>query len=126
MTEDRGDDYGLHALAEEFGGYGVADVVQAGVGMQAGLECQSFERARERVRVDEVTVPAVTHEGDGTAVLVEGIAPSGGERKEEAARPDATVSSSKGELSRSFLGATNWLNAPADEDRARLDVDVLP
>jgi len=70
------DDYRVHAPAAELGGDGVAHVVQPRCRVQPGFAGEAFERAGERVRVDEEPIPAVAHERERPAELVERVTPS--------------------------------------------------
>jgi len=70
------DDYRVHAPAAELGGDGVAHVVQPRCRVQPGFAGEAFERAGERVRVDEEPIPTVAHERERPAELVERVTPS--------------------------------------------------
>jgi len=43
--------------------------------VQPGFVGEAFERARERIWIDEKPVPPVAQEGDGSAELVERVTP---------------------------------------------------
>jgi hypothetical protein len=76
VTEHGGHDHRLHPSSLELGGDRVAHVMQSRFRMEAGQPGKGLERARQRVRVDEESIPPIAHQGDRTPQLVERIPPS--------------------------------------------------
>ena len=81
MPEHGGDDHGMHTTAAQLGGDGVAHAVQPRCRVQPGFAGEAFERAGERIWIDEEPVAAVADEGSGSAELVERVTPSRAERR---------------------------------------------
>jgi hypothetical protein len=76
ISKDRGDDQGMHASAPKLSSDRVAYVVQAGGGVHPRPSSEPPEPTGEGVRINEEPVPAVAHEGDRTAEIVDRVPPS--------------------------------------------------
>src|ERR671918_2439133 len=75
MAEDCGDDHSMHSLTTELGGHRMAHVVQTGRGMQASQASKTLEGVREGVGVQEGSVPALAHERNRSALVIDWITP---------------------------------------------------